>query len=137
MIREDILLGVTAAYRESFHVFTFRICFMTQPASRYTYCQSKARYSWSIFQKKTSSYKPPRRPVHTMNNFLSCGASDTMHHPTQPTFLKKCYQFKLLSSSEGLHSEKQLLLNATGHLENFVLFCLRTRRIAGRSRNHL
>ena len=52
MIREDILLGVTAAYRESFHVFTFRICFMTQPASRYTYCQSKARYSWSIFQKK-------------------------------------------------------------------------------------
>ena len=35
---------------------TFRTCFMNQPAGQYSYCQSKARYSWSIFQK-ISPYK--------------------------------------------------------------------------------
>ena len=44
-----ILLGCAAACRESFHVFTFITCFMTQPAGQCTYCQSKARYSWNIF----------------------------------------------------------------------------------------
>jgi len=40
-----------AGCRESFCVFTFTTCFMTQPAGRYTYCRSKARNSWNIFQK--------------------------------------------------------------------------------------
>ena len=35
---------------------------MTQPAGRCTYCQSKAQYSWNIFQK-ISPYKPQRNPV--------------------------------------------------------------------------
>ena len=56
------LLGCAAACRESFRVFSYRTCFMTQPASRYTYCQSKARYSCCIF-RKTSPYKLLRRPV--------------------------------------------------------------------------
>ena len=29
----------------------FRTSFLIQSAGQYTYCQSKARYSWSIFQK--------------------------------------------------------------------------------------
>ena len=61
------ILGVSAACRESFCVFTFRTCFITQPAVRYTYCQRKARYSWSIFQK-TSPYKLLRRPVQQSSN---------------------------------------------------------------------
>ena len=59
---EGALLGCAAACRESFRVFTFITCFMTQPAGRCTYCQSKARYSWNIFQK-ISPYKPKRNPV--------------------------------------------------------------------------
>ena len=51
-----------AGCRESFGVFTFRTCFMSQPAGRYTYCQSKARFSWNIF-RKISPYKPQRSPV--------------------------------------------------------------------------
>ena len=39
------LLGCAAACRESFCVLTFRTCLMPQPVGRYTYCQSKARYS--------------------------------------------------------------------------------------------
>ena len=39
------LLGVSAACGESFRVLTFRPSFMAQPPGRYTYCQSKARYS--------------------------------------------------------------------------------------------
>ena len=43
-------------------MYTFITCFMIQPAGRCTYCQSKARYSWNIFQK-ISPYKPKRNPV--------------------------------------------------------------------------
>ena len=56
------LLGVSAACRESFHVFTLRICFTTQPAGPATYCRGKARYSWIIF-RKISPYKLLRHPV--------------------------------------------------------------------------
>ena len=42
--------------RESFGVFTFRTCFITQPAGRARTCQGKARNSWSIF-RKISLYK--------------------------------------------------------------------------------
>ena len=44
-----MLLGVPAACRESFHVFTFRTCIMIQPAGRQTNCQSKARSSLEAF----------------------------------------------------------------------------------------
>ena len=47
----DCVLGGPEGYWESFGVFTFRTCFMTQPVGRATYCQSKARYSWNIFRK--------------------------------------------------------------------------------------
>ena len=57
------LLCVSAACRESFRVLTFRTSFMTQPPGRYTYCQSKARYSWIIF-RKISPYNLLRRPVY-------------------------------------------------------------------------
>ena len=56
------LLGCASACRESFRVFTFRTCFINQPAGPYAYCQGKARYSWSIF-RKISPYKPMRNPV--------------------------------------------------------------------------
>ena len=49
--------------------YTFMTCFMIQPASRCTYCQSKARYSWNIFQK-VSPHKPQRNPV-----VAKCGSS--------------------------------------------------------------
>ena len=58
----DDLLGVPAGYRESFRVFTFQTCFMTQPAGQAAYCQSKARYSWRIF-RKISPYDLWGRPV--------------------------------------------------------------------------
>ena len=56
------ILGCASACRESFRVFTFRSCNMTQPAGRYTYCRSKARYLSSIF-RKISPYKQMRNPV--------------------------------------------------------------------------
>ena len=58
------VLGVSAACRESFRVFTLGTCFTTQPAGRgrATYCQGKARYSWIIF-RQISPYKLLRRPV--------------------------------------------------------------------------
>ena len=61
-ISHSTVLGVSAACRESFRVLTFRTSFMTQPPGRYTYCQSKARYSWIIF-RKISPYNLLRRPV--------------------------------------------------------------------------
>ena len=39
------VLGVSAACRESFRVFTLRTCFTTQPAGRASYCRGKGRYS--------------------------------------------------------------------------------------------
>ena len=56
------LLGVSAACRESFCVFTFRTSFITQPAGPATYSQGKGRYSWIIF-RKISPYNLLRRPV--------------------------------------------------------------------------
>ena len=56
------LLSGPAGYRESFGVFIFGICFITQPVGRFTYCHSKARYSWNIFLK-ISPYKLPDCPV--------------------------------------------------------------------------
>ena len=47
----EFILGGSYACRESFHMFTFRAFFMTQPACPYSFCQSKARYSLNIFQK--------------------------------------------------------------------------------------
>ena len=47
--RKKALLGVSAACRESFRVFTLRSCFITQPAGHATYCGGKARNSWIIF----------------------------------------------------------------------------------------
>ena len=48
------LLGGPAGYRESFRVFTFRTCFMTQPVGRATYCQSKAKLATpGIFSEKS------------------------------------------------------------------------------------
>ena len=46
-----MILGVSAACRESFCVFTLRTCFTTQPAGHASYCRGKARYSWIIIQK--------------------------------------------------------------------------------------
>ena len=43
-------------------MLSIRTSFMTQPPGRYTYCQSKARYSWIIF-RKISPYNLLRRPV--------------------------------------------------------------------------
>ena len=43
-------------------MFTFKTCIMNQPAGRSTCCQSKARYSLSIF-RKISPYNLPDRPV--------------------------------------------------------------------------
>ena len=40
-----------SACGERFCVITFQTCFMTQPAGRAAYCQSKTRYCWNIFQK--------------------------------------------------------------------------------------
>ena len=65
------LLGCASACRESFRVFTFRTCFINQPAGPYAYCQGKARYSWSIF-RKISPYKPMRSPVALSSNQLAC-----------------------------------------------------------------
>ena len=62
LVGSYIILGVQAACRESFRVFTFRTCFTVQPAGRATYCQGKARYSW-IICRKISPYKLLRRPV--------------------------------------------------------------------------
>ena len=62
ILKSKSILGVSAACRESFRVFTFRSCFITPPASHATYCQGKARNSWIIF-RKTSPYKLLRRPV--------------------------------------------------------------------------
>ena len=58
------LLGVPAACRESFRAFTFERCLMTQPAGQYTYCQSKAPYSWSVL-RKISPYNLKGRPVES------------------------------------------------------------------------
>ena len=62
LVPQSDLLSCASACRESFRVFTFITCFMTQPAGRCTYCQSKARYSCNIFQK-ISPYKPKSNPV--------------------------------------------------------------------------
>ena len=59
---KSTVLGCAAACRESFRVFPFITCFMIQPTSRCTYCQSKAQYLWNIFQK-SSPYKLQRNPV--------------------------------------------------------------------------
>ena len=70
----DHVLGCASACRESFRVFTFRTCFINQPAGPYAYCQGKARYSWSIF-RKISPYKPMRNPVKraiSWHGTLSC-----------------------------------------------------------------
>ena len=56
------LLGGPAGCRERFCVFTYRICILNQLAGLATYCQSNARYSWSIF-RKISPYNLPDRPV--------------------------------------------------------------------------
>ena len=48
------LLGKPLGCRERVRVFTSRTCIMNQPAGLATYCQSKARYSWSIFRKNRS-----------------------------------------------------------------------------------
>ena len=52
----------------------FETCFMTQPAGRYTYSQSKARCSWSIF-RKSSPYKRICRPVYDANLTTRNGAT--------------------------------------------------------------
>ena len=65
------VLGCASACRESFRVFTFRSCNMTQPAGRYTYCQSKARYLSSNF-RKISPYKQMRNPVYRGRGEQSC-----------------------------------------------------------------
>ena len=59
---------------------------MTQPAGRCAYCQIKARYSWSIFQK-ISPYKPQRNPVFylisdlfLMNQFLPYGYKVVLYY---------------------------------------------------------
>ena len=57
-----LLLGGPAGCRERFCVFTHRTCIMNQPAGLATYCQSKARYSWSIF-RKISPYDLPDCPA--------------------------------------------------------------------------
>ena len=69
-----MLLGVPAACRENFRVFTFRICFMKQPAGRYTYCQSKAIATHGVFSEKISPYifKLLGRPVEN-NSILGQG----------------------------------------------------------------
>ena len=66
------LLGVSAACRESFRVFTFRTSFITQPAGPATYSQGKGRYSWIIFQK-ISPYNLLRRPVCYLSEVNSKG----------------------------------------------------------------
>ena len=40
-----LVLGVSAACRETFCVFTLRTCFTTRPAGRASYCRGKGRYS--------------------------------------------------------------------------------------------
>ena len=60
------ILGCASPCRESFRVFTFRSCKMTQQASQYTYCQSKVRYLSNIFQK-ISPYKQMRNPVRHLS----------------------------------------------------------------------
>ena len=67
-----LLLGVSAACRESVRVLTFRTSFMTQPPGRHTYCQSRAHYSWIIF-RKISPYNLLRRPVPGIpHHYKSC-----------------------------------------------------------------
>ena len=61
-VQSHTILGVSAACRKSFSVFTFRTFFITQPAGPATYSQGKGRYSWIIF-RKISPYNLLRRPV--------------------------------------------------------------------------
>ena len=52
-------------------MFTFQTCFMTQPAGRAAYCQSKACYCLNIF-RKISPFKPMGRgvPPEGIQNFI-------------------------------------------------------------------
>ena len=56
------ILGCASACRESFRVFTFRSCNMAQPAGRYTYCQSKARYLCMEYYLKNLSLQADAQP---------------------------------------------------------------------------
>ena len=98
-VKMQEVLGCAAACRESFRVFTFITCFMTQPAGRCTYCQSKARYSWNIFQK-ISPYKPKRNPV------CLPPSHDEIGSPEAPKPKQKCLevsQMRFRQKNQSLH----------------------------------
>ena len=76
-------------------MFTFRTCFMTQPAGRYTYCRSKARNSWNIFRK----ISPYNLLGHAVYLFLVPG----FH------FLGLCVAIRILAeASDGHRAPPQL-----------------------------